>query len=577
MNPPHTPEETTAIQSDLAVEEPSAVDTSFNDGIGRRTRGTEPTGEAVETLRLCREISDAPTTETALVERARRLASFSHPSFAAIRRVERLHGGLGGLTVVSQAVPGLRLAEALRLANRKMVAPDLDAAMCLLKQVADALAALHQEGRELAHGALGPERVVVRPDGKAVLVEHVLGPALEHLQLGRTRLWTQFRVPVPAVAGVTRFDQATDILQLGVLALTLVLGRSLLREEFPLRLGDLLAEASNPDPVSGRRALSRAVRSWMVRTFQFEPRGSFRNGVEAAAALNAALSEEPRPRILLATVQQFLAAATPALGDAAPPATRVADEPKPEVLAPAATPLVTPRPPAPASEAAAAPLEPRVRSFDSSMTRRVVPRATRRHEPETVQVLADLPLLKPAVDPGSLSPGQEEPVLSLSAAPDRPTGPSEGEMLRAAATSAAAWLHRMLERRPLIDSGWLRQVGRVAAISAGLVALFGATYLGARGYFGLPVLGPRTGTLFVESFPMGAELMVDGLPGGRTPARLELNAGVHTLTLRTTKVKTVVPVTVVAGARTVEQVDLRPQRHSGRQASPSAPPARPPK
>ena len=134
---------------------------TFVDGIGRRSRTLEPTGEDAETLRLCRELCDAAATEAALIDRAGRLAAFSHPSFAQVRRVERVRGSIGGLAIVSTAVPGVRLSEVLRHAHRKWVRPDLDAATSLLSEVTGALADFHRRSRDFAHGALGPERIVV--------------------------------------------------------------------------------------------------------------------------------------------------------------------------------------------------------------------------------------------------------------------------------------------------------------------------------------------------------------------------------------------------------------------------------
>jgi hypothetical protein len=106
----------------------------------------------------------------------------------------------------------------------------------------------------------------------------------------------------------------------------------------------------------------------------------------------------------------------------------------------------------------------------------------------------------------------------------------------------------------------IRRVARVSVVALGLVGLFGATYLGARGYLGLPGFIGGWGTLVVESEPTGAEVFVDGLPSGRTPAILDLRAGEHTVALRTPKGTTLVPVVVVSGARRVERVEIRQRR-----------------
>ncbi len=280
----------------------------FEDGIGRRWRSFEPAGGEIETLLLCPALAEAASTETALIERAARLAAFSHPAFAPVRRIERPTGTAPTLAIVSAAVPGMRLSEVLRDAQARQVPPDLDAACVILAQVATALADLHRFSRDLSHGAIGPERIVIGPDGRAVIVESVLAPMFEQLELARTPLWAEFRVPVPPVAGTARFDQVGDVMQLGVLALALVLGRPVRRDEYPNRLHDLMLEVAAPGAPADRQALLRSLRAWIHRTLQLEPRSAFRTASEAAPALEVVLSEGPRHKLSPASVLRYLVA-----------------------------------------------------------------------------------------------------------------------------------------------------------------------------------------------------------------------------------------------------------------------------
>ena len=48
------------------------------------------------------------------------------------------------------------------------------------------------------HGAIGPDRIMVTPDGRLVVVETVLGSALEQLRYSRQRYWEELGVPLPA-------------------------------------------------------------------------------------------------------------------------------------------------------------------------------------------------------------------------------------------------------------------------------------------------------------------------------------------------------------------------------------------
>ncbi len=494
---------------------------SFVDGLGRRLRTVDSTGDEVETLRLCREVSDVHSAEAALVERAGRLTAFDHPSFAQVRRVERLPGALGGLAVVSTAVPGLRLSELLTLAQRKWTPPDPGASLYLLDQIASALAAFHRHSRELAHGALGPERIVIRPDGRPVVVEHVLASAIGQLEMGRALLWTKFRIPVPAVAGTARLDQMTDITQLGVLALAIVLGRLIRREEYPQKLQELLAEATTPGVLGARPVASRAVYGWILRTLQIEARTAFRSAADAAAALAAIVAEQPRHSVSPASVLAYLAACQAPTGDGAAPgpiASAAADADQSQATRLAGQ--------APAEGPADSPRSATIRLF--------------RLEGTDAQ---------PAPRPHRPAADSEKWGRAPSSARGVPAAPRAKSGLAALAVRAS--------RLEWPSPG---RAARIAAVSLGLAGLFGATYLGARGYLDLSDFFGGRGTLVVESHPSGADLYVDGLPSGRTPATLQLRAGEHTLALRSGRATTLVPVVVVSGARRVERVEMRQRR-----------------
>jgi hypothetical protein len=525
------------------------VDTpTFVDGIGRRLLTVDPTGEEVETLRLCKELSEGPGTEAALIERAGRLAGFSHASFGQVRRVERIRGPLGGLAVVSTAVPGTRLSDLLALGERNGVAADFGASLYILEKAAAALAALHRHSGDLSHGALGPERIVVRPDGHPVIVEHVLAPAISQLQMGRSLLWVQFRVPAPAVAGTARLDQMTDIMQLGILALALILGRPIRREEFPQKLQDLLTEASAPGPVSPRPAVSRSLHGWILRTLQFESRSAFRTMADVAASLSELAAEQPLHKTSPASVIGYVTACK-AAGDGADglPSVRAGIAPVAETTA--------------KSTGSTESLHVSSGAQEQSTTRRVFrsagpdawrerAQATETHPPER-RAQAALP------------------VRTASRVPEET--PSRAAFVIRAVSGAARASIRRVSR---LDWSSVHRSLQVALVSLGLAALFGATYLAARGYWGLPSFMGGRGTLVVESLPSGADLYVDGLPSGRTPATLQLPAGEHTLALRTGKGTTLVPVVVVSGAHRVEHVEIRQRRQIP--FRPPAPSAAPP-
>src|SRR5687767_7091416 len=211
----------------------------FSDGIGDRVVSADgATGELVQVLRINPALTAVPSFEFALRERVARLANFRHGYYARVRRVDRAHGHATALAVVSDHVEGTRLSEILRVAADRNLHLDINAALCLIRQLVPAVALLHENARDVAHGLVAPERLIITPSARLVMAEHVLGAAIEQMQYGRERLWHEFRVAMPPSAGIPRFDQRSDVAGIGVVALSLVLGRPLEGDEYPRALND---------------------------------------------------------------------------------------------------------------------------------------------------------------------------------------------------------------------------------------------------------------------------------------------------------------------------------------------------
>src|SRR5262249_6299459 len=188
-------------------------------------------------------LAAVPSFEFALRERVTRLAGFRHAYYGRVRSLERSTEPDHALTITSDATTGIRLSALLDTAHEQRLPVDLDVALCLIRQLVPAVAILHETARDASHGALGPERLIVTPNGRLVIVEYVLGSALEQLLFTRERYWSELRVALPRVAGLPRFDHLADVTQIGVIALSLILGRTLSDDEYPLRIGEVLASA----------------------------------------------------------------------------------------------------------------------------------------------------------------------------------------------------------------------------------------------------------------------------------------------------------------------------------------------
>src|SRR3954453_13155676 len=216
----------------------------FSDGLGERVVAADgATGELLQILRLRPTLTAVPSFEFALRERVARLPNFRPASFLRVRRVDRGMGAASSLAVGSDHVEGTRLSDILRVAHERRLQIDINAALCLIRQLVPAVSVLHENARDVAHGLIAPERLVVTPNARLAIVEHVLGAAIEQLQYGRDRLWQEFRIAMPPSAGLPRFDHRADVTGMGLVALALILGRPLGADEYPHHIPALLDEA----------------------------------------------------------------------------------------------------------------------------------------------------------------------------------------------------------------------------------------------------------------------------------------------------------------------------------------------
>ena len=244
----------------------------FEDGLGIRYLFADPSGTSSgEVLALRTALTAVPSFEFALRERVARLGAFSHPAFAPLRGVERVGGAEAGLRLRSDGVDGTRLSTLIAVAQAQGVFLDIKAALCLTRQLVLALAALHDTARDLSHGAIATERLVVTPQGRLIVVEHGVGAALQQLRYSREQYWTELRLALPASSTAVLFDQRVDVTQIGVVALALILGRPLKDGEIPAHVADLVRTAQAVSPRGGVEPLPTGMRGWLARALQLDP------------------------------------------------------------------------------------------------------------------------------------------------------------------------------------------------------------------------------------------------------------------------------------------------------------------
>jgi hypothetical protein len=248
-----------------AVSDAPPLAPGFLDRLGDRVQLTDRDAGHVEVLRLRPELTASSLFEPAVRRRAGQLAGFLHPNCARVHRVGRLPAPDGRLVILSDAVDGWRLSEVLEAAGRCGAAFHANAVLFLLRQLLGAVADLHEVAFGVSHGALGTERLVITADGRLVVTESVLGAALRHLPpMSSDRLWRDLRLAV-ADREAQPFGRLTDLRQVGIVALSLVLGRQLRRDEYPTRLASLLEEGTSARPGLGAEAPGPALRGWLLR------------------------------------------------------------------------------------------------------------------------------------------------------------------------------------------------------------------------------------------------------------------------------------------------------------------------
>jgi PEGA domain len=492
---------------------------TFEDGLGERHQVIDPArNEAVEMLCLRPALTSVASFEFALRERVSRLSGFRHGCYGHVRSVERLKDRSSVIAVVSDSTPGVRLSEILTFAEREHVTLDIEAAVCLLRQLVPAAAMLHEEFPDISHGAISPERIVITPGARLVIVEHVLGSALEQLRFSHEQYWKDLRIALPRSAGQPRFDHRTDVTQLGVVALSLILGRPLGDDEYPARIGDVVASAWAISARGGLEPLPAGLRAWLTRALQLDSRNWFRSAVEAQVELERVLGESDylaAPATLETFMAQYLAKVHPELTAAVekPSVPSPSVPAKPILVQPVLVQPVLVQPvPAPAP----------------------VPMAAVAHAPAPAQPVAVARTSSVLfVDPPAPAPkpAWKEPVW-LPATED-PS--SDGSELPA----------------PPASKSW-----RLAVAAVALIALAGGGVAAARRYVSPSPPPTNEGTLIVNTEPPGAHVFVDGVERGFTPLTVMLKAGAHAMELRGDGAPRVMPITIAAGAQVSQYIDL---------------------
>jgi len=270
----------------LTVTPPATV----TDGFGQRIYGVDAeTGDQVELLEFAQSIVEHSEFVAALGERVARFATVRHASYVHLRRLDR--PAEDRLQLVSDLTPGWRLSELIEESFAANIPVDITVAIAVLRQLLPAVALFGRHNRDNAIGALAPERLIVTPQARLVIAEHAFGPAIDKLNFDADKLWRDFRVSMPASAGLPRANARADATAVGVVALTLLLGRSLELEEYPGQL-EALVEGAQESRDGEAAPLATSFRNWLKRALQLNASTAFQSTSESQLAFESVLASD---------------------------------------------------------------------------------------------------------------------------------------------------------------------------------------------------------------------------------------------------------------------------------------------
>ncbi len=234
------------------------------DSFGERATAVDAEGRPVDLLRLFAAFTPA---SRALADRIA-LLGVDRPAVGRAVALERDEPS-ARLILISEHVPGVRLSEVLRTAGERSVVADLGAALFVMRRLLT-LAESLKAATGLAHFSIAPERIVITPHGRVVIVEPVLAAAAE--------------------TGATGSD---DIAAIAIAGMSIMLGHLIEDAEHVDPMSPVLQDAADVAAIRAGSSFSTALRLWFDRAVIADPALSFPDFRQARLALSrVALARE---------------------------------------------------------------------------------------------------------------------------------------------------------------------------------------------------------------------------------------------------------------------------------------------
>jgi hypothetical protein len=543
------------------------------DGFGIRTLGVDQqTGDSVEVLTFSPTLVRAPEFAVAVGERVARLARVRHAMYARAREMDQPSPGT--LQLISDHVPGWRLDHVLAIMERQRWVLDVSAIITLLRQLIPAVALFSRHQRDATIGTIGPERLILTPQGRLVVAEYVLAPGLEKLQFPRERLWREFRVAVPHGASVARIPPSADVVGIGVVAISLLLGRQLKNDEYLVSLGDLSDTLT--ETIAGTTTeLSPPLHNWVARALQFDSQSAYQSVQEAQVAFEEMLAKERSYVTTAVELDRFITSLERVAG-----APRTATPREPEIdysqVSHQVTYVSAPSEPptserqesgalgagAPGASGAGAAGARSATATALAITEAVAPSGAASRA--STDAASWTPNASPTWTPAAFAPsatapsapapgarsapgsGSHAPVAPSALAPSAPVAPSAPAP---GAPSAPAPIAPGAPSAPSAPSFTVPVLIGVVILQAAAIAWL----LAGDGAAGL-----NGGGLTIQSRPAAARVIIDGEDRGVTPLETPISPGPHVVEVRVGRSEArVIPVTVREGVQTALYLELQ--------------------
>ena len=561
--------------SDVRVE-------GFRDRLGERVILPQKSGVLLEYLYFADPLAGTPFFAQALKDRVARLSTFSHASYCRVRRVQRAEAPEKRPALVSVHVPGHRLTEILDAAAWADIRPSTSAVLAAVRQAMASVALLHDFAPDGFHGAIGPDRLILTGEGRIVVAEHVLGTVMTQAAeaWGAGRLWRQLGVATMTDTALAQDGRRHDVVQMGLLVLALLLGRTIAPHEYPDEVLWLLQQATETEADGTRAALGTGLHDWLECTLSIAGERSYTTLLDSQKAL-ADLMQDVRYSPSPAAWSAFLSACENAWQSMPPPDSAPAEpapesEPIPEATAvdqQAATGVGTetaaerlsswtaeserPRPAAAAIGHEDADAAPQVGSPAAAETVFAAPPPSAPAAPAETMFAAPLPPPTPRADRAS------KPALQQGSEPVAPEAQWESE----ASSAGVAPLEQAPEELPWKVKKWpISPVAfvRPVVVLVVLLAVAAVAVVYAPRVWTLVFDEARTsGQLIVDSEPAGSSVTVDGLFLGLTPLTTTLRAGSHRLEVQDGGALQSKTIQVVARERLAERLTFAGSQDRG--------------